>query len=188
MNVDYFRKILDQKLAEYNHARRRQEEEGEYLQEANKLLEDTKQAQKVVQEMAQSVQQAAHSRIASVVTRCLQTVFVDDKYIFTIVFEQKRGKTEARLVFTLDGWEVDPRDCGGVLDVASFALRLACLMLGSPKRRRLLILDEPFRMLDSTNASRLKELLLLLSKEMNVQIVMVTHNPGLRIGKVVELE
>ncbi len=76
---------------------------------------------------------------------------------------------------------------GGVVDVASFALRLACLLLASPKRRRLLCLDEPFKHLSENYRPAVRELIEVLAREMDVQFIIVTHSNELKIGKVIEL-
>lgn len=147
------------------------------------------QAQKLTQITAQNVQQRVHNQIASVVSRCLSAVF-DEPYQFKIHFERKRGRTEARLVFVRDGEEIVPMQGsgGGVLDVAGFALRLACLMLSKPKARKLLILDEPFKFISSEYRERVSDLLNTLAIEMKIQFVMVTHIPELQTGKVVRIK
>lgn len=146
-------------------------------------------AQKVVQEVAEAVQQSAHRQISSVVTKCLEAVFAEDAYAFEIRFSQKRGRTEAELLFCRDGVEADPTTAagGGVVDVAALALRLACLKLARPKLRQFLALDEPLRFLSREYHDAARALLLALCKE-GMQILMVTHNPAFAVGKVVELE
>lgn len=142
----------------------------------------------MIRTAAVKVQQTVHDQIASVVTRCLAAVFEADAPVFRILFEKKRGKTQARLVFVQDGKEIDPQDgdAGGLLDVAAFALRLAALRLAVPRPRQLLVLDEPFRMLSKDYSERAAALLLALSKELNIQIVIVTHNDNFKVGKVVQ--
>ena len=77
---------------------------------------------------------------------------------------------------------------GGAIDVASFALRVACLMLSRSQPRKILILDEPFKMISRDhNRQRVRELIETLSKEMGIQIILITHDPELTIGKVIEL-
>jgi len=144
----------------------------------------------VIRTAAVKVQQTVHDQIASVVTRCLAAVFEADAPEFRIVFEKKRGKTQARLVFVQDGKEIDPQDgdAGGLLDVAAFALRLAALRLAVPRPRQLLVLDEPFRMLSKDYSERAAALLLALSKELGIQIVMVTHNENFKVGTVYQFE
>lgn len=173
---------------EYKHLVRLVREEKLKLKEAKELLENTKEAQGLIQEVSQKVQEQAHSQIASIVSKCLTSVF-SSPYEFRILFEKKRNKTEARLVFLRDGKEIDPTSAsgGGVLDVASFALRLACLMMSKPKLRRVLILDEPFKHLSKNYRPRVRTLLEELSEELKVQIVMVTHDEEFQIGDVVEI-
>jgi len=163
-------------------------EEESRLKKAQQGILDVEQAQRIVQTVAQTVQQQAHEQIASVVSRCMEAVF-DDPYEFKIVFEQKRGKTEAKLTFVRNEMEIDPMTAsgGGVVDVAAFALRLACLIMSRPQKRRLLVMDEGFRFLSRDLRPRVKELLLTLAKEMQIQFVMVTHDEILTVGKVVEV-
>ncbi len=158
------------------------------LEKSTETATDALEAQKVLQIVAQSVQQQAHDKIAGVVSQCLESVF-DEPYEFKILFEQKRGRTEAKLVFSRNGNECDPLTAsgGGPVDVASFALRLSCLLLTRPATRRVLILDEPFKFLSENYRERIRVMLETLSKEMKVQIIMVTHLDELRCGKVIEL-
>ena len=147
------------------------------------------EARQVIQVAAKEVQSQVHSRISGIVTRCLRSVFEDDAYEFLISFEMIRGKTEARLTFVRDGIEVDPLTAsgGGVVDVAAFALRLAALVLSRPQRRRLLVLDEPFRFVSKEYRPRVASLLETLSTEMDIQFILVTHDPAFHLGKVIEL-
>lgn len=184
-----YRRKLDRLLAQHDQAAAQVHRERQALKEAKGRVKTLLQAQQIVQVVAESVQKSAHAQIASVVTRCLQAVFGEEAYVFKIHFERKRGKTEARLVFERDGQDRDPLDAtgGGVVDVAAFALRLACLVLTRPQRRQLLCLDEPFRHLSREYRPAVRELLQVLAKEMHVQFVIVTHAPDLACGKVVEL-
>jgi len=146
------------------------------------------EARRIIQAVAQSIQQSVHGKIASVVSRCLSSVF-DEPYEFKINFVQKRGRTEAELVFIRNGIEVDPMTAsgGGVIDVASFALRLACLMLTRPAPRKVIVLDEPFKFLSEEYRGRVREMLLELSESMEIQFIMVTHLRELSCGKSVRI-
>lgn len=154
-------------------------------------MTDAEQAQALAQAVAEEVQVRAHSRIAFVVTRCLRAVYGEGAYEFRVIFEQKRGRTEARLVFVdSEGEELDPTydTEGGALDVASFALRLVCLMMTRPAPRRFVALDEPFRFVDDSHIDSVRELLLALADELGFQFLVITHDRGLCAGTVVELE
>ena len=152
-------------------------------QDAKERLKTSLDCQELAQIVAQGVQQRAHSMIAKVVSQCLETIF-DEPYEFQIVFERKRGKTEARLVFQRDGMEIDPMTSsgGGVLDVAAFALRLAAITLTKPHARRIIIMDEPFRFVSEAFRSRIKDMLESLAEEYGFQFIMVTHIKELICG------
>ncbi len=164
------------------------------LEAGRSHLEAVGTARGIVQGVAQTVQQRAHGQIAAVVTRCLAAVF-DDPYEFKIRFDRKRGKTEAVLAFERDGLILeDPLNevGGGVVDVAALALRLACIMLSRPPRRRLLVLDEPFRNVRGVgNKRRMRRMLLRLAEDTGFQIVLnvdADAYPEFRLGKVIELK
>ena len=151
---------------------------------ARKEAGEAKEARDFLSGLAKVVQQKAHERIASVVSSCMAAVF-DDPYEFEIRFEQKRGRTEAKLIFRRDGLEVSPisGSGGGTVDVAAFALRAACLVLHRPRLRRILVLDEPFKFLSRDLRPRVRSMLEEMSKDLKLQIVMVTHDDDLKTGK-----
>ena len=182
------RRCVADKLSDYRQARLTYKMEKDALVDAETALVDAEEAQKVLQLVAQTVQQQAHDRIAGVVTRCLAAVF-EDPYEFRVVFEQKRGRTEARLVFVQDGQEIDPLTAsgGGVVDVAAFALRLSCLMLSRPPLRRVLVMDEPMKFVSERYRDRVRLMLEQLSTELGVQMIFVTHMSALKTGTVIEL-
>ena len=190
MNLTERREKVDDLLDELKAAARRCIEERQKFIDAEDYLTFAKEAQQVAQQVAEQVQQRAHKQIAGVVSRCLETVFFDEDYGFYIRFDKKRGRTEAVLILTKDGHEVeDPlnADSGAVCEMAGFALRLSCLILAKPSLRRLIIMDEPFKSMSAEYWENTRLLLEGLSNDFGVQIIMVTHNPQLQNGKVVEL-
>lgn len=189
MDAKTLQRIADVAATDHAFAERRLQEERTSLEAAEKRLQDTKDAQDVVQRIAQSCQQQAHGRISAVVSRCLTAIF-DDPYRFEIVFERKRGRTEARPVFFKGDKEVDPLNAaeGGAVDVASFALRVACLVLTRPPARRLLVLDEPMKNVNGrTFQERTAVMLETLARDLKLQMILATDDEWLRIGKVIEL-
>lgn len=183
------RKEINEHLAKYHLAKDRKKQLTKQIKSSSQYLKAGKESQAILQSVAKGIQESVHRQIATVVTRCIATVF-ENPYTFKIIFEKKRGKTEAKMAFLRDGKEFDPNDgvSGGMKDVASFGLRVACLMIKRPQRRRLLVLDEPFKHLDSHRVPRAAELLKTLSKEMNIQFIIVTHQHRLKIGKTIEIE
>jgi len=183
-----WKRLVERAAACASHAEQRTEESRKEAEESKGRFEDAESARMLLQAVAAMVQQRAHGQIASIVSRCLEAVF-EDPYEFRIEFEEKRGKTEAKILFTRNGEQVDPMSAsgGGVVDVAAFAARVACLVLSRPARRRLLLLDEPWKYLSSEYRPRMKGLIETLADEMQVQFVIVTHDLQLATGKIVEI-
>ena len=190
MNLIETRKRVNGLLSDFNVAKRHCTEEQAKLTAAEDRFTYIEEAQQAAQHVAEFVQQQAHSQIAGVVSRCLETVFDDDDYGFKIRFDKKRGRTSAVLILTKGEHEVeDPLngDSGAVCEMAGFALRLSCLILAKPKLRKLIVMDEPFKAMSAEYWQNTRLLLQGLSEDFGIQIVMVTHNPKLQTGKVVEL-
>ncbi len=187
MFLNRYRKLANELNGELLHIKKTLTEEKERLESLKEKEADIVEAQTLLQQLAEEMQRQAHDKIADIVTRCLEAIF-DNPYDFRIVFEKKRGKTEADLQFVRDD-KVVRRVGGGVKDVASFALRLACVLLSKPTPRKFLCLDESFHFLHSKiYQKRLRNMLETLSKELGVQIVLVTQNEGVATGKIVEME
>lgn len=189
MVLKKWQRQLSKLTEKYKLAKQSLQKERRELAKADDQIVYCEQAQELVQQVAQHVQQQVHNRIASVVSRCLKAVF-DEPYKFKIHFERKRGRTEARLVFVRNKQEIVPMQGsgGGVLDVAGFALRIACLKLSRPQLRPIVFLDEPFKFVSEEYRERVRQLIETLSEEMGIQFVMVTHIPELRTGKIVKVK
>ena len=170
-------------LSDYRQIKKQVTKERDDLKQTKVKLKSLHEAQEIVQLVTQNTQQYVHIKISEIVTQCLGLVF-DNCYEFKINFERKRGKTEANFVFIKDGNELEAESSigGGVIDVASFALRLACLILARPPRRRLMILDEPFRWVSTGHRHKIRTMIEILSNELDVQFILVTHSEELVTG------
>ncbi len=190
IDIDKTREQVDKWLVERQLAERQEKKDRQAVEVSQQKVDDLLQAQEMVQHIAQAVQQKAHAKIARIVTKCLGVVF-DDPYEFHIRFDRKRGKTEARMVFVRDGLELDDplnEVGGGVIDVAALALRLACIMLSKPVRRKLVVLDEPFSQIrGKQNQARTREMLIQLADELGIQFVLCTDIPAYRLGTIIEI-
>lgn len=183
------RRFVDEHLTKLRVARQRCVTATRELQTARTSKIDREAARDVLVAVAQQVQNRACEVIAAVVQRCLDSVF-DEPYQFAIRFERRRGKTEADLVFTKAGEEVDPASIGGgVRDVVSLALRLACLSLRNGGRPTTLILDEPCKFLHGRDyRDWFRGMLDTLASELGFQIIMATGVPEFVTGNVIDLE
>ena len=190
MNLIKARETVDNLLSDYRLAKKSCIDAHEKLIKAEDRLVYIEEAQQVAQCVAQQIQQRVHNEIAGVVSRCLEAIFYEDNYGFKILFDRKRGRTDAVLILTKDEHEIiDPLnyDSGAVCEIAALALRVSCLIMSKPHLRKLLILDEPFKALSAQYYERVRLLLDGLSEDFGIQIIMVTHNPKLQTGKVIEL-
>lgn len=158
------------------------------LATATQELADAQAAQETLQILTETVQKQVHQQICEVVSLCLSTVF-DDPYEFKIEFDKKYNKTEARIRFVRRGLDVDPTTAsgGGMIDVAAFALRVACIMLHRPKLSRVVVIDEGFKFVSEEYQDNVCKMLEELSEKLRIQIIQVTHIKKLETGKVVEL-
>lgn len=150
----------------------------------NNELKSLEDAQIFLQKIAQETQEHLRFQIEDIVNLALETCFPGE-YTFQILFNISRGKTEAELVF-LDQKtqrQIDPMNAsgGGVVDLTTFALRIACYTLERGVDN-VIILDEPFRFLSRDLQQRAGEILKTLSERMNLQIIMVSH-----IGEIIDV-
>lgn len=190
LDLSECRKIVDGNLAKLNLVREQIKAENQALVRADKNIKAVELAQRITQHIAQSIQQRIYKQIAAIVTRCLQAVF-DEPYDFQLRFDRKRGKTECRMVFVRGGKELDDplnEIGGGVVEVAAFGLRVACLLLSRPSPRRFLALDEPFKSVRGDEyRDRVRQMLLALSEELGIQILLNTDLGALQLGTVIEI-
>ena len=148
------------------------------LDVAEQAYRDALKAREVINIVAKDTEQQLEMRITNIVTMALAAVF-PDPYEFKLVFNERRNQTEADLLLVRNGEELSPVDGagGGVLDVISFALRIAVLLMSG--YRRVIILDEPFRHLSADLQSKASEMMKMLSDKLGIQFIMVSHEEGI---------
>ena len=183
-------KKIEAALAEHTRRKHLWVAACERVEAADTALFDAEDAREIIQTAAATVQNYTSDRIAAVVCTCLDHVFGEGAYRFNLRFDMARNRTEA----VLELWEGDIRlnptesTAGGVLDVASFGLRCAALMLGNrPPRRRLVVLDEPFKWVSVEFRSGIPDMLEYLAEELDIQFIAVTHMPEITCGTVHQL-
>lgn len=150
----------------------------EQVEVAENRYNNALKAREIITTVAKDTQQQLEIRITNIVTMALAAVF-PDPYQFVLRFTERRNQTEADLLLVRDGEEVSPIDAtgGGVLDVVSFALRVAILLMSN--YRRIIILDEPFRHLSEDLQPKASEMMKMLSDKLGIQFIMVSHEDGI---------
>lgn len=175
--MDY-RLELESRKAEKGLLERQHSELQDQIKTGTVEFEDIEAAQTTIQVIAKQTQSQVKVHIEDLVTRAMEAVF-PDPYEFKVLFEMKSNKTQAKLLFTRDGMEVDPMEStgGGAVDIAAFALRIALWAIG--KSDSTLIFDEPFRFLSAGYQAKAGEMLKELSRLLGIQFIIVTHNTAL---------
>ena len=138
-------------------------------------------ARKVLIDVTQMTVGNFKHKVESLVTLVLQSVFGTDVF-FELELLTKRNKTEINPIFKKSGFAFNPEleSGGGMIDIASLALRIVLQSLESKDPRQLIVLDEPCRCLGQGRATkRVGKMLKMISEKMQIQIIMVTHNQGL---------
>jgi hypothetical protein len=184
MDTEKIRKRINRLKADRRAALREVDDAKASLASYQATEADTLEAQKLINDVAERIQAAMHEGISGVVGLCLDAVF-DDPYTFRIRFDQKRGKTEAVLELSRDGGVYDDplnEVGGGVIDIVSFALRCAYLLL-RPGLRRVVVLDEPFRYVrGDAYRTRTRDILARLADDFGFQFVLNTDVNAFRAG------
>jgi DNA repair exonuclease SbcCD ATPase subunit len=134
------------------------------------------QAQIFIQTVAKQTQEQLRFHISDIVQLALDTCFPGE-YTFTVDFDIQRGHTIANLLFQKAGHAVDPMEAsgGGVVDLASFALRVAAWSLGHTDN--VIVLDEPFRFVSVDLRPRAAAIVKELAQRLKLQFIIVTHDP-----------
>jgi DNA repair exonuclease SbcCD ATPase subunit len=161
---------------------------GKSIKNASKKLDELTEevgncigAREYLLKAAQLTQDNLEKHLSVIVTKALEIVFEEEAPKFIVKFVPKRNTSECEMYFSDDGVnEMDPlNSCGfGAADVASFALRVSIWALS--KSRPVIIVDEPFRNLDSERMPRASEMVKVLSEELGLQMIIVTHEEDLK--------
>ena len=147
------------------------------LKETRAGLRNIEKAQAFLQMVAQDTQEQLRVHVEDIVQLALDAIF-PEQYMFEVRFAIGYGKTTAELVFIsrATGYAIDPMVAsgGGVVDVCSFALRLACWTL-SRGNDNVMIFDKPMKHLSADMRERAAVIMRELSRKLKLQFVMVTH-------------
>ena len=173
-NLDFYKDRISKSDIKMSLLLDKQKNTQEDLNGKKERQKGLEKAQVFLQKVAQDTQGQLRYYVKDIVQLALDTCFPGE-YEFDLVYEIKRGKTEAKLLFLSGEEEIDPLDAsgGGVVDIAAFALRIAQWTLGST--RNTIILDEPFKHLSDDLQPLGAEVLKQLSDKLKIQFIIVTH-------------
>ncbi len=170
LRAKYERLVGEKRRIERNIARTK-----ERYRKTKRAIRVAEIAKEVVRAVALQTQSQLEYHISSAVSAALAAVF-DDPYELDVRFEEKRGRTECVLQFVREDLTVSPLSASGygAVDIASFALRVACWSM-SRETRPVLILDEPFKHLKGAEQNRRAiGMMKQISEELGLQIITVS--------------
>jgi DNA repair exonuclease SbcCD ATPase subunit len=148
------------------------------IKKEKRYLKNVEKAQEIIRQVGLETQKQLQYHIEDVTSLALEGIF-NEPYKIVLDFVERRGKTECDILFERNGERIDPMGSsgGGTVDVASFALRIASWSMQLPKKRNVIILDEPLRFLSKDNQERASEMIKQLSEKLKLQFIIVTHEP-----------
>jgi len=176
MTGSEYRMKLEQKRGKLNSLKSQLTSNEKSLEEVIVNTIDTEKALAFIQRVASATQKQIKIHIEDIITMAMASVIDDQDYEFELDFVIRNNKTEADCYFTSNGERFKPLDetGGGVVDIASFAARIALWSLGSTSNT--LVFDEPFRFVSREYQSKAGDILKKLSEQLTLQILMVSHN------------
>ena len=175
--INSLRQKLERRKGRQSQIQQDMEQVQKQLRVNSRRLNQYERALEIVKQVGLQTQKQLEYHLAEQVSLALAAIF-DDPYELVINFQEKRGKTEAELLFKRRNLIVPPIGFvgGGAIDVASLALRLAYwTMRQDTQTRPVLLLDEPFARLKGEVANK-RALILLneISQELKIQIIMIS--------------
>jgi DNA repair exonuclease SbcCD ATPase subunit len=116
-------------------------------------------------------------KLEKLVNLALRCIFADKQIEFVLLPNKTKRGVVYEMYCRTDGvlTELSDSHGGGVLDVVSLALRISFLRIFSSKLRQTMILDEPFKNLDSERIGNAILWLKNISKDFAMQFIIVTH-------------
>lgn len=176
MNLIQYKEQLSQSQGKRSFIRSELDKTNKDIEAKQKRLHALERAQAFLQKVAQDTQEQLRFHIKDIVQLCLETVWPGE-IDFDIKFEIKNGRTVAKLVFLIDGEEVEPMeaDGGGLTHLAAFALRIAAWTLGAT--RNTIVLDEPLSALQPLELQvQGFKIIKELSEKLNLQFIIVKNS------------
>lgn len=144
-------------------------------------LQNMTKAREVILVVVSTAQQTAKSKIESLVTAAIQSVY-DRPFEFELRFKQQRNRSVAAPIIKEGDIEYDAKEDlgGGMLDIISFALRVVVWSMRDRLTRNFMVFDEPMKFV-GTGAlmDRAAEFMKRVSLSLGIQFLIITHNQQL---------
>lgn len=176
--VEQFRAYMVEQRTEATAAERLLAHKQGQLELANAEHVVWERASVVVQDVTTAIQESLRVQVAEIVTLALDIIF-DGRYIFDLRFKVAYGRvaTSFRLLDKKRAKSFDPMEenGGGIVDVVSFALRLAFWAISANRTNPLFVMDEPFKFVSADLRARVGTFLRAVVERIGAQMILVTH-------------
>ena len=176
-------KDLQTKVAEVKGKKELLQEQAIDFEESTKFLNelnnDLKEAIDVVNIVLSLTQEKVNEFVGDIVTLALQYVHGDD-YSFELEQVVERNKASVGFVIYKSDIALAPDEVGGgVLDVASFGLRLAFWAMNKNRTSSVFLLDEPAKFVSLDKKEGFGKMLEEVSSLLEIQLIIISHDEAL---------
>lgn len=177
MNINTIRQQLERQKGSRDQISRDLESAKTNIKSFEQEISFSEKAQAIISCVARATQNELQYRIEEPVSLALSAVF-DNPYKMIADFQTTlRGTTECHLGFKRDENIVGPLSSsgGGVVDIASFSLRIGAWSLGQPRSRAVIFLDEPGKWVSRNKIGLMGQMIKETAKQLGLQIILITH-------------
>lgn len=170
-----WRDVIDHKKIELKLHTKLESKYTSDLKKFEKEQDLLQSAREIFQKSALITQNHLADHLSNIVTKALQSVFFEKDVSFKVEFVERRNTTECDMCIEENGFRYSLLNSRGfgMTDIASFALRIAYILLHTVDN--VLIIDEPFRNLSEDKHEFASQMIRELSKELDMQFIISTH-------------
>ena len=174
------RKLLDAKKTALKLCEQSEKRHIEQLKSLEKEQELLQHAREIFQKASILTQNHLAIHLSTIVTKALRAVFYEKNVSFKVEFIERRNVTECDMWIEEDGYQYSLLESRGfgMTDIASFALRVAYILLHPSDN--VFLIDEPFRNLSEDKHEIASQMIKELSSELHIQFIIATHVTALR--------
>lgn len=178
--VQTYRNRLNEFKGQHKTVLKNLESKTKRKEELEQTLIEIEECRTIVQEVAKNAQNHLVEKLNSVVSTALGVVFGED-WEFKMIIKTQANSLQAFPTFYKNGVEESPKisEGGGLVSVASLALRIALLSL-TKNPSPIVVLDEPLSNIGKGDIERTCKFLTTISESMNIQFLIVTHSDPIK--------
>jgi DNA repair exonuclease SbcCD ATPase subunit len=194
--IEQLNKKISEAAGRLSLYKRQRDDLKKTIQELNQNIRIGQASIRIILTVGEALQTRVSLRLYHIASQMLRTLFPDPYQVKIPFSPSGRGTVEAQILFERKGKDFRPvlpsgqlLAGGGPVETAAFGLRLALWAQLKPRPRPVFLLDEPFRFVQKDLQSALSSILSEISKQMGLQLILITHEPEIQQGadKIVEV-